>query len=70
MITQDVSTITYNVIAGNTVGLAPGTHDEGIVVGQDGDLVNTLGAQLGELSDVLGNVVGRADGGEGTCKEG
>lgn len=60
---------TYNVITGNAVGLAPGAHDIGIVVGQDGDNVDTLGAELGELLDVLGDVVGRANGGEGTCKE-
>ena len=60
--------ITYNVVASDAVGLAPGAHDVGIVVGQDGNNVNTLGAQLGELLDVLGDVVGRADGGEGTCR--
>lgn len=59
---------TYNVVAGNTVGLAPGAHDVGIVVGQDGDLVNTLGAELGELGNVLGDVVGGANGGESTCR--
>lgn len=59
---------TYNVIAGDAVGLAPGAHDEGIVVGEDGDLVDSLGAKLGELGDVLGDVVGGADGGEGTCR--
>lgn len=60
----------YNVIAGNTVGFAPGAHDVGIVVGQDGNNVDTLGAQLRELLDVLGDVVGGADGGEGTCRVG
>lgn len=61
---------TYNVIASDTVGLAPGAHDVGIVVGQDGNNVDALGAQLGELLDVLGDVVGGADGGEGTCRWG
>lgn len=60
----------YNVVASDTVGLAPGAHDVGIVVGQDGDDVDTLGAQLRELLDVLGDVVGRADRGEGTCRVG
>jgi hypothetical protein len=60
---------TYNVITGNTVGLAPGAHDVGIVVGQDGDDIDTLGAELGELLDVLGDVVGRANGGEGTYRD-
>jgi hypothetical protein len=59
---------TYNVITGNTVGLAPGAHDVGIVVGQDGNDIDTLGAELRELLDVLGDMVGRADGGEGTCR--
>ena len=57
---------TYNVIVLDAVGLAPGAHDEGIVVGQDGNNVNTLGTELRELLLVLGDVVGRADGGEGT----
>ena len=56
----------YNVIVLDAVGLAPGAHDEGIVVGQDGNNVNTLGTELGELLLVLGDVVGRADGSEGT----
>lgn len=60
---------TYNIITGDTVGLAPGAHDVGIVVGQDGDDIDTLGAELGELLDVLGDVVGRANGGEGTWRD-
>ena len=59
---------TYNVVAGDTVGLAPCAHDVGIVVGQNSDLVNTLGAELRELLDVLGDVVGGADGGESTWR--
>lgn len=58
---------TYDVVVLDTVGLAPGAHDVGIVVGQNGDLVDTLGAELRELLDVLGNVVGGADRGESTC---
>lgn len=57
----------YNVITGHTVGLAPGAHDVGIVVSEDGDLVDTLLAELGKLLDVLGDVVGGADGSESTC---
>ena len=57
---------TYNVIVLDAVGLAPGAHDEGIVVGQDGNNVNTLLTDLRELLLVLGDVVGRADGSEGT----
>lgn len=55
-----------NVVVGDLVGLTPGAHDESIVVGKDGNSVDTLLAELGELLDVLGDVVGRADGGEGT----
>lgn len=62
--------IAYNVVAGDTVGLAPGAHDVGVVVGQDGNDVDALGAQLRKLLDVLGDVVGGADGGEGTCRAG
>lgn len=57
---------TYNVIVLDAVGLTPGAHDEGIVVGQDGNNVNTLLTDLRELLLVLGDVVGRADGSEGT----
>lgn len=60
---------TYNVITGNTVGLAPGAHNVGIVVGKDGNGIDTLGAELRELGEVLGDVVGGADGSEGTCRE-
>lgn len=57
---------TYDVITSDLVGLAPGAHDIGIVVGKDGNDVDTLGAELRELLEVLGDVAGRADGGEGT----
>ena len=57
---------TYNIIASNTVGLAPGAHDVGIVVSEDSNGVDTLGTELRELLNVLGDVTGRADGGEGT----
>lgn len=57
---------TYNVVASDLVGLAPGAHDVGIVVGQDGDNVDTLLTELGESLDVAGDVSGRADGSEST----
>ena len=57
---------THNVIVLDPVGLTPGAHDVGIVVGQDGNNVDTLLADLGELGKVFGDVVGSADGGEGT----
>lgn len=56
----------YNVISLHAVGLAPGAHDEGIVVGENGDLVDSLLAELGEFLDVLGDVVGGADRCEST----
>lgn len=55
-----------NVVASDAVGLAPSTHDIGIVVGENSDNINTLGPQLRELLDISGDVGGRADGSEGT----
>lgn len=57
---------TYEVVSGNTVGLAPGAHDVGVVVGEDSNDIDTLGLELRELLGVLGNVSGGADGGEST----
>lgn len=55
-----------DVVVGDLVSLAPGAHDESIVVGKDGNNVDALLADLRELLDVLGDVVGRADRGEST----
>lgn len=55
-----------NIVASDGVGLAPGAHDVGIVVGENGDNINTLGPQGREVLNVSGDVGGRADGGEGT----
>ena len=55
-----------DVIVLDTVGLAPGTHDVGIIDGNDGDDIDALGLELGKLLNVLGHVSGRADGGKGT----
>lgn len=49
----------------DAVGLAPGRHDEGVVVGNDDDLVNALGLELVGVVDVRGDVGGRAGGREG-----
>lgn len=57
---------TYEVITSDVVGLTPGAHDVGIVVGKDGNNVDTLGLELGELLGVLGDVASRADRGEST----
>lgn len=55
-----------NVIVLDVVGLAPGAHDEGIVVGEDGNDIDTLLADLGQLLGVFGDVVGGAHGSECT----
>ena len=57
---------TYNVVVLDTVGLAPGAHDEWVVDGKDGNDIDTLGLEFRELLDVLGDVSGRTDRGEGT----
>lgn len=57
-----------NVVAGDAVDLAPSAHDVRIVVGENGDNINTLGPQGGEVINVSGDVGGRADGGEGTWR--
>ena len=59
---------TYDVVTSDLVGLAPGAHDIGVVVGEDGNDVDTLLPQLGKVLDVARNVSGRADGSEGTCR--
>lgn len=58
--------MTYDEVVLDTVGLAPGGHDVGVVVGNDDDLVDTLGLELGSLGDVAGDVRASAGRGEGT----
>lgn len=53
-----------NVVASDGVGLAPSAHDVGIVVGENGNNINTLGLQFREVVNVSGDVSGGADGGE------
>lgn len=60
--------VTYDVIAGDLVGLTPGAHDVGVVVGKDGNNIDTLLPELRESLDVAGNVSGGADRSESTCK--
>ena len=55
----------YQVVALHLVHLAPGTHDEGIVRGNDGHHVDALLLQLGQVLDVAGDMVDGAGGGEG-----
>lgn len=56
---------THDKVVGNLVGLAPGGHDPGVVVGDDDDLVDALGLEGVLVLDEGGDVVGGAGGGEG-----
>ena len=55
---------TYDRLILDAVGLAPGGHDEGVVVGDDNDLVNALRLEVVELGLVARDVVGLAGRGE------
>lgn len=57
---------TYNSVIGDTVGLGPTVHDEGIVDSNDNDLVNALGLDLVNVLNVRRNVRATASGGEST----
>lgn len=52
-------------VLGAAVDLAPGVHDEGVVGGDDDDLVDALGGQLLLVLQVGRDVHGLAAGGEG-----
>lgn len=54
----------YNRLVLDAVGLAPGGHDEGVVVGDDDDLVDALSLEVVELGLVARDVVGLAGRGE------
>ena len=51
---------------GDAIDLAPSVEDKLVVVGDEGDNVDTLGLELVELLDVGREVVGGAAGGEST----
>lgn len=53
-----------NVIALNTVDLAPSVHDPRVVRRNDGNDINALALQLRQLLDVRRQVVSLAPGGE------
>lgn len=55
-----------NAVVGDTVGLGPAVHDEGIVEGNNDDLVNALGLDLVDVLGVGRNVGAGAGGGEST----
>lgn len=57
---------TYDEVVCNTVGLAPSTHDKGIVVGNDNDLIDALGLQSVLLFEKGRDVLLGASGREGT----
>lgn len=50
----------------DVVGLGPGGHDKGVVVGDDDDLVHALGLEGLAVVDVRGEVGRLAGGGEGS----
>lgn len=54
----------YNLVVDDTVGLGPAGHDEGVVEGNNNDLVNTLGLDLVNVFGVGGDVRAGAGGGE------
>jgi hypothetical protein len=59
------SSCTYNEVILDVVGLAPGGHDEGVVVGEEDDLVDALGLELvdvGQVRGQVGDVAGRGEG--------
>ena len=57
----------HNLLPANAVCLAPSAHNEGIIEGQDGDDIDALLAELGQVVDVSGDVVHGAGGGESAC---
>lgn len=63
---QSKGETTYNEVIGDPVGLAPGGHDIGVVVGDDDDMVDALGLEGGLLIDEGGDVPLGARGGEST----
>lgn len=56
---------TYDGVVVDGVGLAPAGHDEGVIVGEEDDVVDALGLELVLVLDEGGKVGGRAGGGEG-----
>jgi hypothetical protein len=48
----------------DTVGLGPTAHDKGIVVGNDDNIVNTLGLELVDVLKIRWDVGGTAGRGE------
>lgn len=48
---------TYNEIILDTVGLAPSAHHEGVIVGDNDDLVDALGLELVLLLEKCGHVL-------------
>lgn len=55
----------YDGIILDFVGLAPSAHHEGVVVGQDGDDVDTLFLELWQIRYIPGEMVFRAGRREG-----
>lgn len=52
----------YNRVIHHFVGFAPGAHDEGIIEGDNGNDIDPLLLELGQVLDISGQVVDRAGG--------
>ena len=61
-----VSIWAHDVIPANSVRLAPGTHHEWIIESKDGDNVDTLLTELGQVLDISWHVADGTGRGEST----
>lgn len=60
------SRYTYDFVSAHLVGFAPGAHDEGVIESHDGNDIDTLCTELGQVLNVSGHVVDRTGWGEST----
>jgi hypothetical protein len=56
----------YNIVILNSIRFAPRTHHKRIIVSDDGNDIDTLGFDGGQVLDVAGEMLDGAAGGEGT----
>lgn len=61
--------LTYHIIVGDLIYLAPGVHDPSIVVCNESNHVNALIGKLLAVLDIWRKVEGLAAGGESTFQE-
>lgn len=57
---------THDFVSAHLVGLAPGAHHEGVIESHDGNNVNTLCAELGQVLNISWHVVDGAGRGKST----